>query len=459
MPTHFLQKERVREYIDLPAIAWPTIRLALCCLFVQVTVCYFHAKGILDNFCAFPLSFVTLFCAFTPLHDAVHGSIAQYVPPRKLTMTSKDKEKNINDSHDKVHVVKCGVMSETTRFSSLSQFWSYDSQKNFLPYLILQWRNLCLRFHHKVFKLLEKLYFQSSNGLKQHFHKKRIIYIVYRNKIINQGIGWLCATILCQIYLPFQYLHLKHHRHTNDDKLDPDAWASEGPWYILPLKWLTLELFYWQYYFRRIHTRPIRDTILSILNIFALYGSIYYLCKHGYNNTIFYAWLIPGQFAKATLTYTFDYLPHRHDHRQHEAFEQKQKQKKNKTQNQHQNQDQKKLQNEGQGEEQQKRQTNESSLPEVNETKLPSTTEFSAPQSLKRNISRAESEYLATSVVSLYKNKASCLTILFLHQNYHIIHHLCPFIPFYQYETVWNQAKEELIENGTQILPILPHTQ
>jgi fatty acid desaturase len=69
---------------------------------------------------------------------------------------------------------------------------------------------------------------------------------------------------------------------------------------------------------------------------------------------------------------------------------------------------------------------------------------------------RKENEYLATSLTALWPSKSSIslLTWPLLHQNYHNIHHLVPYIPFYMYETVWTECKDELEKQGTQTIPI-----
>ena len=67
---------------------------------------------------------------------------------------------------------------------------------------------------------------------------------------------------------------------------------------------------------------------------------------------------------------------------------------------------------------------------------------------------RSSDIYKATSVTSLYGDKTWWLTWPLLHQNYHNIHHLAPFVPFYMYSTIWHSFKKDLVHRGTEITPI-----
>lgn len=70
-------------------------------------------------------------------------------------------------------------------------------------------------------------------------------------------------------------------------------------------------------------------------------------------------------------------------------------------------------------------------------------------------VPKAVNPYEATSVTSLFGEQTFYLTWPLLHQNYHNIHHLAPYIPFYMYSTVWHGMKTELLTKGTKIKPIL----
>ncbi len=70
-------------------------------------------------------------------------------------------------------------------------------------------------------------------------------------------------------------------------------------------------------------------------------------------------------------------------------------------------------------------------------------------------VTRKEDQFAATSVTSLWgADSAWLLTWPLLHQNYHNIHHLAPYVPFYQYSALWAALKTDLLRRGTQIKPI-----
>jgi fatty acid desaturase len=69
-------------------------------------------------------------------------------------------------------------------------------------------------------------------------------------------------------------------------------------------------------------------------------------------------------------------------------------------------------------------------------------------------VSRATNEYVATGVATLYGDWAAPLTLPLLYQNYHIIHHLAPYVPFYFYSRLWYAYKDELTEKGTSVKPL-----
>merc|ERR1719474_315219 len=64
--------------------------------------------------------------------------------------------------------------------------------------------------------------------------------------------------------------------------------------------------------------------------------------------------------------------------------------------------------------------------------------------------------FVGTNVTSLYGKVVRPLTVPLLSQNYHNIHHLYPWIPFYRYSRVWDRFEKELTEKGTEIKALWP---
>lgn len=63
------------------------------------------------------------------------------------------------------------------------------------------------------------------------------------------------------------------------------------------------------------------------------------------------------------------------------------------------------------------------------------------------HVSVQEDRYRATLVYSY-----PFLTPILLYQNYHLIHHLYPAIPFYRYSRVWREQREALLAKGVRDL-------
>ena len=47
---------------------------------------------------------------------------------------------------------------------------------------------------------------------------------------------------------------------------------------------------------------------------------------------------------------------------------------------------------------------------------------------------------------------------LFLYQNYHLIHHLFPSVPFYRYQAIWKKYGSEYQDKGAPVVPLLQLT-
>ena len=95
---------------------------------------------------------------------------------------------------------------------------------------------------------------------------------------LNDAIGFLSSALFPAPYYAFKFAHLKHHKYTNDPVHDPDVWVAQGPWFLLPLKWASIELKYYALYIPIIFTRPLKEVVNSnIENNFTLISWYHFL--------------------------------------------------------------------------------------------------------------------------------------------------------------------------------------
>ncbi len=62
---------------------------------------------------------------------------------------------------------------------------------------------------------------------------------------VNDFVGVISSLMFPIPFHGFKSLHLQHHKHTNDHDLDPDAFAGEGPSFLLPIHWVLMESRYY----------------------------------------------------------------------------------------------------------------------------------------------------------------------------------------------------------------------
>lgn len=71
-------------------------------------------------------------------------------------------------------------------------------------------------------------------------------------------------------------------------------------------------------------------------------------------------------------------------------------------------------------------------------------------------ITRKDNRYKTTAYLYIPWILRPLLSSLTFYQNYHIAHHLVPQVPFYEYKLVWNDMKEDLLNEGVIVRDILP---
>ncbi len=190
---------------------------------------------------------------------------------------------------------------------------------------------------------------------------------------LNELVGRLSGIFLFAAFETFRWVHLEHHKHTNEPGADPDLWSGRGPWWALPFRWATQDLHY------IVLEHRAGRTLGQRLPLFVTYGGIFVaiavLTAMGYGRILLFAWILPARVAITLLAFAFDYLPHR-----------------------------------------------------------------------PHAVLQRDNRYLATSVMP-----SRALGVVLLYQNYHLIHHLYPAVPFYRYERVWEGKREFFEQQGVRI--------
>lgn len=174
-----------------------------------------------------------------------------------------------------------------------------------------------------------------------------------------------------------KFIHIEHHRNTNENlATDPDSWTSHAPWWQLPFRWATLDLWYIVFYVPRIPQRPRGEVISTVLASVISIGGLVTLGLNGWGVEVLT--FVAGQrVGIVILAWWFDYLPHH-------GLEATQRQDK----------------------------------------------------------------YQATRI---RVGGEWWMTPLFLYQNYHLVHHLHPSVPFYRYVRAWRRNEQAYLDRNAAI--------
>lgn len=176
----------------------------------------------------------------------------------------------------------------------------------------------------------------------------------------------------------FKFIHIEHHRNTNEPKTaDPDNWTSEGPWWQLPLRWATIDVWYLVYYVRRLSERPRGEVVATFAMMAFVAAAVVTLTVQGYGYEVLWLYVVPQRIGMTILAWWFDYLPHH-----------------------------------------------------------------------GLTVTQREDKYQATRV---RVGGESILTPLFVYQNYHLVHHLHPSVPFYRYIRAWRRNEQAYLDRNAAI--------
>ncbi len=204
-------------------------------------------------------------------------------------------------------------------------------------------------------------------------------YSVSTHRWVNVAFGRAAMLFVSPLisYKSFAFIHIEHHRNTNDGANDPDHFVSGAPWWQLPVRFVMMDVPYLTFLVRNVKRRP-RAEVLETLFLIAISAALILTVGFtGHLWTLALLYLIPERVAVFVLAWWFDWLPH------HDLEDTQQENRYRATRN------------------------------------------------------RVGSEWI--------------LTPLLLSQNYHLVHHLHPSIPFYRYVAAWQRNEEAYLERDAAI--------
>lgn len=68
---------QIAKVVTIPTIAWPTVLLLCSCVVGHLAMDYMLVTGKISKYVVFFFNSICTFAVFTPMHDAVHGSVAR----------------------------------------------------------------------------------------------------------------------------------------------------------------------------------------------------------------------------------------------------------------------------------------------------------------------------------------------------------------------------------------------
>lgn len=127
------------------------------------------------------------------------------------------------------------------------------------------------------------------------------------SRALDEAIGWICSALLYAPFASWRSLHLRHHAHTNDPRLDPDHWVDGKSALSIALRCLTILPRYYAEFVTAPRRLPLRATLgpqLVFLGIFAFAAAQHRLLA------VLALWPLAAVLASAALAFLLDWMPH-----------------------------------------------------------------------------------------------------------------------------------------------------
>jgi ferredoxin-NADP reductase/fatty acid desaturase len=210
-------------------------------------------------------------------------------------------------------------------------------------------------------------------------------YSISTRRWVNVAFGRVAMLFVSPLisFMSFAFIHIEHHRNTNDGENDPDHFVSGAPWWQLPVRFPLMDVPYLAFLVRNVRRRPRAEVLETSVLMLASVTAIVTCAFTGHLWMLAVVYLIPARVAMFVLAWWFDWLPH------HDLEDTQQENRYRATRN------------------------------------------------------RVGSEWI--------------LTPLLLSQNYHLVHHLHPSIPFHRYVATWRRNEQAYLERDAAIGTVFGH--
>jgi beta-carotene hydroxylase len=134
---------------------------------------------------------------------------------------------------------------------------------------------------------------------------------VSRNKLFNEALGRIGLIYFAPL-APMdvaRYIHMSHHKHTNDPERDPDAFGHRLDW-LFPLRWLNFDYFYATWFFQKGGDFARRKYGAVALYAAFILGSCAAIIWAGYGLELLMLWFIPTRISSFLFVLVFSFLTH-----------------------------------------------------------------------------------------------------------------------------------------------------
>lgn len=135
---------------------------------------------------------------------------------------------------------------------------------------------------------------------------------VFPTRSGNEWLGRLCTFIINPLFSfpAYRFIHMQHHRFTNERVRDPDMYVAGGNPVSTGLRCLTSDIAYAVYYLRSWNERPRSEQVETVIAAFAGLGALVAVGVLFGPKALVFGWLLPSRLATGLLAFLLAWLPH-----------------------------------------------------------------------------------------------------------------------------------------------------